>query len=292
MNRLRQHFLLLVALLSAAAVGAELWLLTGARAGAARALAALEQKKQERDWLARQSPVPSAENEAALIADLTAVRARLATLQDGLRPRPPAPLEAPAPARPMDAFFALADLVEKARAQAISTRVTVRPDERFGFAAYANEGPAPDLLGPVHRQQLAVQSLLEPLFESRPLALLGVRRQAPAAGGAPARGAADDFFALDPGLSLRAPGLVETEALRLEFTGQTSTLRAFLNALAALRHPVVVRSVEVEPLPPAGGPRSAPAAEAAVPVVRQSLSKFAVTVEFVLLAAAPAQPAS
>lgn len=292
MNRLRPHLLLIVALLSTAAIGAEVWFLQRAGVRAGRALAALEQAKQERDWLARQSPAPSEGNETALAAELVAARARLAFLQDGLRPRPPEPLAGVVPARPMDAFFELANLVEQARAQAISTRVTLRPDERFGFAAYANEGPAAELLAPVHRQQLAVQSLLEPLFESRPLALLGVRREPPSGAGQAGRAGAEDFFRLDPELSLRAAGLVETEALRLEFTGQTSTLRAFLNGLAALRHPVVVRSVEVEPLPPAGGARPVPAADAPVPVVRQSLSKFAVTVEFVLLAAAPAKPAS
>lgn len=288
MKPLRQNLLLVVVLLALAAIGAEAWLLARAGAQARRALTALEQKKQERDWLARQTPVPSEANEKAVAAELAAVRARIAGLRAALQPRTPEPLAAVAPAKPMDEFFELANLVEKARAQAITTRVTLRPDERFGFATYANEGPAADLLGPVHRQQLAVQSLLEPLFESRPLALLGVRRQPPAANPT-VRSGGEDFFSLDPGLSLRQAGVVETEAVRLEFTGQTSTLRSFLTGLTTLRHPVVVRSVEVEPLPPAGGAR---AVDASVPVVRQSLSKFAVTVEFVLLPAAPAKPAS
>lgn len=286
MNRLKPNFLLLGALLGAAVIGTEIWLLPRVRAEAARAQAGLEQKKQERDWVARQSPAPTAETEAALDAELVAVRARLVELRDGLQARPPDPFAGPVPGKPTEAFFQLAALVEQARAQAITTRVTLRPDERFGFSAYANEGPPADLLGAVHRQQTAVQSVLEPLFEARPLALLGVRRTSPAGESASGRGGAEDFFTLEAGLSLRRPGLVDTEPVRLEFTGQTSTLRTFLNGLAGLRHPVVVRRVDVEPLPPAGGSRPV-TADAPRPLVRQSLSKFAVTVEFILLSAAP-----
>lgn len=290
MNRLRQNLLFLIVLLGTAVIGAEFWLLQRVRTEAGRAQAALEQKKQERDWVARQSPAPTVENEEAIAADLALVRRRLADLRASLQARQPDPFAGPVPEKPTEAYFALAGLVEQARAQAITTRVTLRPDERFGFAAYANEGPAAALLGPVHRQQLAVQSLLEPLFESRPLALLGVRRTAPLPAGPGGRGAADDFFTLDPELSLRQAGLVDTEPVRLEFTGQTSTLRTFLTGLTTLRQPVVVRCVEVEPLPPAGRMRPI-AADAPQPLVRQSLSKFAVTVEFVLLTSAPVNSA-
>lgn len=292
MNFLRQHQLSVVLLLCAAVIGMEAWLWRTVQDGSRRALAALEQKKQERDWLARQSPAPSAETEQALGAELAALRARIEALRRELQPRPPEPLAVPAPARAMDAYFELAGLVEKARARAITSRITLRPDERFGFATYANEGPGPDLLAPVHRQQLAVEQLLDPLFESRPLALLGVKREPPPGVVGTGRAGGEDFFTLDPGLSLRRAGLIETEAVRIEFTGQTSTLRTFLGGLAHLRHPVVVRGVDVEPLATSGNLRPAASSGAPVPVVRQSLSKFAVTVEFVLLAAAPAQPAS
>lgn len=292
MTFLRHNLLSVVLVLCAGVIGTEVWLWRAAQDEARRALAALGQKLQERDWLARQSPAPSEESEQAIAAELAALRARIAALRRDLQPRPPEPLTAPVPARAMDAYFEMAGLIEQARARAITSRVTLRPDERFGFATYAHEGPGPDLLAPVHRQQLAVQQLLEPLFESRPLALLGVRREPPSGTAGTGRTGGEDFFTLDPGLSLRRAGLIETEALRIEFTGQTSTLRTFLGGLAQLRHPVVVRGVDVEPLATGGNPRPSSATGAPVPVVRQSLSKFAVTVEFVLLAAAPAQPAS
>lgn len=290
MDRLRRHLLALVLLGCASVAAAELWWLARARAEAERAVAALARVAAERDWLAAQTPAPSAASEEAITAERTALRARIDVLRTRLQPRPPVAAET-VPARPLDAYFEIANLVERSRAQAIAARVSLRSDERFGFAAFANEGPAPDQLAAVHRQQRAVQQVLEPLWEARPLALLGVRRGQPA-GAAPGRLAGEDTFALEPGMSLQRAGLVETEALRLEFTGQTSTLRTFINGLVDLREPVVVRSIDVEPVPLAQPRRTREGGEAPVPVVRQSLSKFAVTVEFIQLADTPAQPAS
>lgn len=288
MDFLRRHLLGFVLLSCAAVAGVELWWLARAREAAERSLTALARVAQERDWLARQAPAPGVESEQAIAAEIAALRARLAAQRARLQPRTPA--EA-VPERPLDAYFEIANLVEKARAQAIARRVTLRPDERFGFAAYANEGPAPDLLATVHRQRLAVQQLLELLWEARPLALLGVKRAQPP-GTAATRLAGEDYFAPEPAVSLRREGLVETEALRLEFTGQTSTLRAFLGGLADLREPAAVRSVDVEPVPPSAARRAPAGGDAPVPVVRQSLSRFAVTVEFIRLGGSPAQPAS
>ena len=291
MNFLRHNLLPLVLVLCSAIIGGELWWLGTAKRGAQRALAALEQKKQERDWLARRIPAPSAATEEAIVAELAALRNRIGSLRSALRSPSPEPLAVPAPLRPMDAYFELAALMERARAQAIASGAMLRPDESFGFASHANEGPAPDLLVQVYRQQQAVGLLLEPLFESRPRALLRVRRQPPSGAGAAERAAGEDFFTMEPGLSVRRAGLIETEAVRLEFTGQTSTLRAFLGRLAHLRHPAVVRGVDVEPMPPTGSMRPPPI-DAPVPVVQQNLSKYTVTVEFVLLIPRPAQPES
>ncbi len=253
---------------------------------AGRALAALEQKKQERDWLARQSPALSPENEAAIAMDLTSCGRLLAELRVALQGREPTVFAVPPPAKSVDAFFELANFVEKLRTRAARAQVVLKPHERFGFATHTNEGPAVDQLATVHRQQLATQYLVETLLESRPLALLAVRRERPVADGPrDSRDRADDFFELDRSLSLRQPGQVESVAFRLEFTGQTAALRNFMNSLATFRQPVGVRSVEVEPLAAAESAASiaqAVTAGSPVPLVRESLSKFAVTVEFVL----------
>lgn len=277
----------LVAALSLGLLAAEGWLLQRSRQAAARALTDLEQKKQERDSLARQSPALSPENEAALAADVAQASRLLAELRPALQGKAPSLFAPPPPAKSIDAFFDLADFIEKLRTKAGQAQVVLKPDERFGFAAHANEGPAAEQIVAVHHQRLAVQYLVETLLESRPLALLAVRRGRPAGTGPrEERSRADDYFEIDPPLSLRQAGQVETEAFRLEFTGQTAALRNFLNSLAAYRQPVVIRSVEVEPLT-ATPAAPAAAAGSSVPLVRPSLSKFAVTVEFVHLTDTP-----
>lgn len=287
--------LTLIVALGLVLVAAEGWQLRESRVGAARSLAALEQKKQERDWLARQSPALSPENEEVIAADLAAAGRLRVDLRQALQGKDAGLFAPPPPAKSIDAFFALANFVEKLRARAAQAQVVLRPDERFGFATHVNEGPVAEQLAIVHRQQLATHWLVETLLESRPLALLAVRRERPVADGPrDARDRAEDFFELDRSLSLRQPGQVETVAFRLEFTGQTAALRNFLNSLAVFRQPVVVRSVEVEPLSalaPTITSATTVTAGSPVPLVRPSLSKFAVTVEFVLLTDNPVTPA-
>jgi hypothetical protein len=123
-----------------------------------------------------------------------------------------------------------------------------------------------------------------------------------------------DFFELAPAVSARAKDYLDTTAFRIAFTGQTSALRTFLNKLAAFELPVLVREVEVDPAageeaaaasdeaePAAPAPVAsvvltnkpaapkAPAKPAApAPIVAKPLSKFTVTVEYIVLVAPPA----
>jgi len=287
------------------ALAAEGWLLAQARQQAAQALAGLQQKQEERAWLGRQSPALSEANEQAIVRDLAqAVQVR-ADLRLALQGRDPKILATPPPAKPIEAYFDIAAFVEKMRATAARARVMIKPGERFGFASHANEGPEADLVPAVFRQRLVTQYLVEALLEARPRLLVSVQRERPltaaqrdlrnqpgqAKATAPAApngagGVAADFFEFDAPSSLRVPGGVESEAFRLEFTGHTPALRAFLNSLAALPLRVIVRRVEVEPLLGETVSPAAPAAGAAVPLVTQSLSKFAVIVECVELLAA------
>lgn len=288
------------------AVVAQGWFIYATWQRTKRAEIALRQRQEERDWLARQSPALSPANSDAITADVAAAEKKLTELRRTLAGRPrwlPA-----APKRTTDAYFALASFAEKTRALAVRQQVELRPDERFGFASYANVGPEPELLGAVHRQRVIVEHVVESLLEARPRALLGVQREhplteaqraalrQPATPGAAAPaaepragGEAKDFFEPDPQLRLRLPGLAETEAFRVEFTGQTQTLRAFLNELAAFKLPLVVRSVEVEALPSDPAPAERKIG-APVPLVAQNFSKFAVVLEFVELPPLPATP--
>ncbi|MDP2138798.1 MAG: Amuc_1100 family pilus-like protein [Candidatus Didemnitutus sp.] len=260
-----------------------------------RAAVTLEQRQQELAWLVRQSPAPSETNISAIEADVVAAERNLANLRAALQGNSRG--LADAPKRPIDAYFGLATFVKRMRELAARQQIILRPDEYFGFATYTNEGPAVDHLVAVHRQRTLVEHLVVSLFEARPRALLTVKREYPlteaqrvaqratpdseAVRAERYSGQAGDFFAADSRLRLRVADLVESEVFRLEFTGQTKTLRTFLNTLSAYRLPLVVRSVEVEPLPAEVGGVTKVALGAAVPLVVQTFSKFTVVVEFV-----------
>lgn len=271
------------------------------RAQARRALAVLERKAEERDRLARQSPAPTIENERAIARDLADAQKMLAAWWAARREREGGAPVAP-PERVVDFFFDLAAFVEKTRALAAHAGVSMKPDERFGFATHAKEGPAAELVPAVFRQRMVAQQLLEALLGARPQSLLAVQRERPLSAAqrdlrhlspsdevpALTGGKPEDFFALDPALSVRVPGQVDSDAFRVEFTGQTPALREFLNSLVRLTPPVIIRSVEVEPL--AGEmPDKMPAASTGTPapLVARNVSRFAVVVE----AIRPADPA-
>jgi hypothetical protein len=190
------------------------------------------------------------------------------------------------PVERTDAFFDLALMVDQLRERAARHGVTLQPDERFGFAAYANGGPVVTQIPVVHRQRLLAQYLVEHLLAVQPMGLHAVQRERPG-GAMPDRSDASatmaDYFTLDPRLSVRASGGVESQALRVIFTGTTPTLRKFINRLADSELPLLVRAVEVEPqVNPGDGAQSLPVVEATErPFIRPTPSKFTVTVEFI-----------
>lgn len=295
-----------VLLLAAAVLAAEGWWLPHAWQQARRGLAKLELKKQERDRLARQSPAPSKDCELAIGRALAGAEQELAALQAVFQGSGLEILAAPGPAKAIDAYVDIAAFVERTRALAANAQVTTRPEERFGFSSYANQGPADDVAPAVFRQRLVLQYLVETLLEARPRALLAVqrerpltaaqrlRRRQPVPGGregarqAVTGGQPEDFFDFDDKASLRVPGQMDTEAFRLEFLGQTATVRNFLNSLASFSLPVIVRNLEAEPLSGERHPAVAalsPATDESVKVVAPAESRFTVVVEFVELTA-------
>ncbi len=295
-----------------AAIFGEAWLVQRDRQLATRAVAALELKMQERDWLTRLSPALSVDNEQAIAHDVAEALKVLTGLHSALQGKETEMMSAIPPAKSIDVYFDIAVFVEKTRAAAARAQVMIKPDEHFGFASHASEGPEAELVPAVFRQRIAGQYLVEALLESRPRAVLAVQREHPltaaqlaqrnqpsapgvSAAVAPAglAGQPGDFFDLDGQISLRVPGRVESAAFRVEFTGQTPALRAFLNSLAAFKLPAIVRSVEVEPLAAESRAATTLPAGAPVPLVALNLSKFIVVVELIEpLPAAGREPAS
>ena len=236
---------------------------TASRAAARR----LEERKTSLEGMSQLTPPPTREVAKAIEADLAKAQAALASMQSELKGRGPAAeriRSAKVPSARTDAYFDLATFVEKTRESARKHEVEVRPEaSRFGFAAFANEGPLQDHIEPVFRQRQIAQYLVESLIEAKPRAILSIRRErtlsqaerearaAALANGEPVAEIASedgpDYFTIDPRVSARVAGFIDTTAFKFVFTGQTAALRTFLNRLASFELPVLVREVEVDP---------------------------------------------
>ena len=309
-------------------------------------------------------PVPARPVATAIEADLARARRAVAAMQLELSGRGPAAERlsgAKVPTARTEAYFDLATFVEKTRELAKKNDVEIRPEAaRLGFALYANEGPKEDRIASAFHQRQVVQFVLESLIEARPRSIFSVQREralnkseknalladqaaaaAAASGGAapepPPEGTAGpgsppepespELFVIDPRVTARAYGYIDTTPVRVVFTGQTAVLRSFLNKLASFELPVLVREVEVDrasaeeiaaaavvpteegpvadtadtppapsvvlslvpkaPAVPTSG-KPLPKVPVAIPIVSKPLSKFTVTVEYLDLVAAPA----
>ncbi|HEY4247558.1 MAG TPA: Amuc_1100 family pilus-like protein [Lacunisphaera sp.] len=293
----RNSFLGALILATTMIVGLESWLLWQTRLDASRALTGLDQKKREREDLQQRLPQPTAETARMLADEFAGTSAKLLDARAAISKRA-GRTATPTPVKSIDAYFEIARFVETERAAARRLNIAIRSDEHFGFSSHASEGPHVEILSAVLGQRAAVEKLIDALFTAGPVALIGVQRERPVAilqrksqdqarlgksvGAKPEthRDEPADFFDPVYSISLRATGKIEANAFRVEFSGQTTALRNYLNALAGSEMPFFVRSVEVEPLADlpkttiASGASSAP-----VPIVTNSLSRFRVTIE-------------
>lgn len=230
----------------------------------------LAERKSNLEGMSQLTPPPTRDVAKAIEADLTKAKAALESMQGELKGRGPAAeriRNARIPVARTDAYFDLATFVEKTRESARKHEVEVRPEAaRFGFASFANEGPVQDHIEPVFRQRQIAQYLVESLIEAKPRAILSIRRErtlskaerearaaAAASGEPPAEIMGEDgpdYFTIDPRVSARNAGFIDTMTFKFVFTGQTAALRTFLNRLASFELPVLVREVEVDPATP------------------------------------------
>jgi hypothetical protein len=236
---------------------------TASRAAARK----LDQRKVELQGMGDLTPPPTREVATAIEADLAKAQSAMASMQAELKGRGAYAEKMRAtktPAARTDAYFDLATFVERMRELAKKHDVDVRPEAaRFGFAVYVNEGPEVERIEPVFKQRQIAQYLLEALVEAKPRTLLAIRRErtmtktereahaaAIASGEPPPEPDAGedglDYFTIDPQVSARVAGYVDTLPFRFVFTGQTAALRTFLNRLASFELPVLVREVEVD----------------------------------------------
>ncbi|MEN9402854.1 MAG: hypothetical protein RL091_1557 [Verrucomicrobiota bacterium] len=243
------------------------------------AVAALDLKNREWERLVGQSPAPSGASLANLKEAVGVLTDELAQRQTGWGTSNENAGGLTAHSS-VDSLIALSQLRGRLRKKAEASGVLLGPDEYFGFAALVQGIPPTSKAADLRRQQAEVEFLVETLLASAPRALIGVKREK---GEGPAvtetNGRANTSFVLPAYRSLRRDGLIETDALQIEFTGETGTLRRFLNALAESARPVCVRGVEAEPFD-----ESSPQ-ERSREVGRQEelgsrISRFTVVVEF------------
>ncbi len=290
MPSFKSHPVFYTSLLVMGAVSAgAAWLNISQRGEITRLRDAIAQQESELSGYTARSPFPSRENLAAVESD----RQKVESIRDEIRRSLSARSElaerlaaAEVPSSPTDAYFDIANFIERARETAASAGVVIGPDNRLGFAAYASTGPERDIIPLVFKQRQQADYLLGLLVAARPREIISVQRErlltadqrrqvdealaagmsAPAFSGSGATDSAD-YFEINPMVTAAKQGFIETSAFRLTFDGTSASLRLLLNALARFELPVVVRSVEVESLtrsdassgpvrrePPAGGP--------------------------------------
>ena len=307
-----------------AVAAGEAWLVFSQRSQTARLAAEVEQKQRDLQSFARQNPFPSRENVALVEADRAQAEKTRAEIRQILRAGGEAAQRlagASVPASSTDSYFDIANYVERIRDAAQEAKVALPAENRLGFSAYASTGAERELIEPVFRQRQYADYLMGVVLAAKPREFLSLQRERPltaaqrqqmvegqsVGGGGQSGAEGGDYFVIDPRTSARVPGFVDTIPFRFAFVGTTNSLRSVLNQLAQFELPVVVRSVEVEPLtrtesrstsrPAANNPfasfgdssPAAPATEAERPIVEQTDSRFVVTVEFVSLVEKPSE---
>jgi hypothetical protein len=282
--------------------------------------------RRNAESIARDNTVPAptqanrdaaAKNAEELKAALDQVKATFTNTQEKITGVPPSGPEL---------LVAIEDYANNLQILAKSKDVTLpTADYSFGLAKYRNHAAAPpvDKIPAVYTQMKVLDFILHRLMEDAKLPgqemrIISVLRQdvtspsfnaplgSPAANvGVGVDDLQNETFAVDPAVTARVPGFVDTYAFQLKFVSYTESLRLLLVSLKEFRLPLVVRSVKVEPAPivtelpkgdAAAGSTTAPAKKGAIadnpnakPVVTENLSQFTLVIEYIMLPT-PAAP--
>lgn len=305
-----------VLVLLAVATAGQAWLYYSQTSKLGKISREITKKQQVLNAFSAQDPFPSKTNLDAIDADLAQLDKTRADIRELLRANSEVAVKiasATTPGTSTDAYFDIANFVESMRKATQQAGIAGGETNRFGFNTYASTGPERDLIAPVFKQRQHIEYLVNALIKASPAEIISVQRERPltpnqtkqlAAGQSatvlPVDNNNKDYFIIDSRTSARVPGFVSTSAYRLNFKGNTLVLRSLLNQLALFELPIVVRSVEVEPIsktgpnapppPPAntlaslfGSAPDQKTKEAEKPLVEKLDSRFTVTIEFVSL---------
>ncbi len=202
----------------------------------------LRERNLSRDFrsMSQVSPSPSEAVARSVKADVAAYEGEVLCLEAALSGGAIAKEldEEAVPRERTDAYFDLVSYTERLRTMARRHAVQIEMEESFGFSEYAKEGPAKKLIGKVFRERQILERALSLLLMSNPARLTLVERSA---------GSDSEEWEEQTRLSLAVDGVVKTDFVRVEFSGETANLRSWLNRLGQSRLPVSVRSIEVAP---------------------------------------------
>ena len=122
--------------------------------------------------------------------------------------------------------------------------ISVPADFAFGFEKYSKVGDISEdesVVPQLDKQRQILRYVMDQLIASDPAGIQAIEREI-----IKKSGPTDLGFQINPAISARVPGAIDTLAFRVTFTGYTPTLRKFLNNLAGFELPIVVRSIEVD----------------------------------------------
>ena len=208
------------------------------------------------------------------------------------------------PSNSNDAFFMIAKYVEDARRLAISSGVKTVEGSRFGFKQYENVGPSKDDITRVHRQTKIMEALLQALFDSGISEFVSIKREGSEEAQPQVKGRSDstpngELFSLEGDGLVRSTASFDSLAFRLEFKGQSLSMRGFLNRITGSSLPFSVHEVAVRLERESGSDEgrsviidnpflseessNAQSNAVQVPIISENESHFSVTLEFLEL---------
>lgn len=252
---------------------------------------------------------PTPDNLAAAQQNANDLKAVLDTVKSTLQDTPDKITDAPGsgPELLVDIQSYASDLQAKAKDKNV---VLPDPDYTFGMAMYVGRGvsaPPADKITAVYTQMKVLQYILNHLMDdaklpNQPMKLVSVLREDVTAVKrtgfvAAATAQTDDekteIFSIDPAVTARVPGFIDTLAFQIKFISYTESLRLLLQDLKNFELPLVVRSIEVEPATddragatPNTGKKNV--SDAAKPVIAENLSQFTLVIEYIQLPTPPA----
>ncbi len=287
----------------------------------------LKQSQSKAETAARQTPAPSDQNLADATKNVDDLNAELADVHKTLQDTPEKIEYTPPPKGDdagTDLTVEIQQYADKMQAKATEKGVILPTPKNYGFgmALYVGQGVSPppvDKIPAVYKQLKVLDYVVGHLLDDAKLPdqkmkIVSIDREDVASvtasvGGPPPGGdqgtSGLDLFVVDPTVTARVPGAINTLAFRIRFVGYSESLRILLNDLAKFDLPLVVRSIDVEPAQadraltgPLPGPATGSAAAAAAdnsarrPVITENFSQFTIVIEYVELPAPPASPAA